>query len=113
MNALDAAAIILAKCSTALERHANPTFDDVEEAEGLAKDAHKILKNARELMEEGIYDVAEPPMAGTPLPFEDTTPVAALRRAQKQMSEGLKEGETVSMAVGDGPFVEIGRGRKK
>lgn len=112
MNALDAAAIILAKSSTALERHSNPTFKDVEEAEAFAEDAHKILKNARELMEEGIYAVAEEPQTGTPLPFEDNAPVAALRQAQKQMADGLKEGESVSMAVGDGPFVEIARGRK-
>ena len=63
MNALDAALQLLAKASTALERQANPSFEDVEEAMAAAKDALKVLKSAAVLLDEGIFAVATDPEA--------------------------------------------------
>lgn len=69
MNALDAALLLFHKGATALERHAHPTPKDAEEALSHAQDAAKILKASCNLMEEGIFSVADEPEASTPLPF--------------------------------------------
>ncbi len=70
MNALDAALQLFHKGATALERHTHPTPKDAEEALEHAKSAAKFLKSATDLMEEGIFEVADEPEASTPLPFE-------------------------------------------
>lgn len=70
MKAIDAALEHLTMAATALERHSKPSLKDVQEAESHAKSAHKKLKAAREFIEEGIYEVADEPPQGTPLPLE-------------------------------------------
>lgn len=71
MNATDAALELIHKAATALERHAQVTPEDIEEALDKAKNATKILKASSDLIQEGIFEVAKEPMPGTPLPFEE------------------------------------------
>ena len=108
MNALDVALALLAKATTALERHNQPSTTDVEEAMNHSKDAHRILKNAHELLGEGIYEVTDEPDAGTPLPFEQDDLGHIMRKAQKN----LKEGEFTSLSVDGRPPVKVARGKR-
>lgn len=71
MNAIIASQNALAIAAQCLDRR-QPTFDDVKNALENAAEAVKFLKAAATLIENGIYTVAEEPVAGTPLFPEDT-----------------------------------------
>ena len=71
MNGLDTAHCLATQLVTILERQ-SLTPKDVKEAIGLVKEAQEKLKAVLVFIKDGIYEVAvEPPMDGTPLPFED------------------------------------------
>lgn len=112
MNALDAALIKLNHAAQPLER-AKPTFTDVEAALEKATEAVKILKGAKALLEESIFQVAEePPGPGTPLPFDE--PKAAMRRAVQDIADSMEEGESMGISVPDGPTATIhGTGKRR
>jgi hypothetical protein len=80
MHATTAALALLAQAATALERHAHPSAQDVEEALGAAKDAAKILKASLDLLGDGIYTVTDEPDPGQPLPFDSAEVVSRGRR---------------------------------
>lgn len=80
MNATTAALADLAKASSALERHTNPTPEDVAEALEAAKSAAKTLRAANDLLQDGIYEVSAPPDESVPLPFDSAVVVQRGRR---------------------------------
>lgn len=79
MNALSAILLYLNQASTPLER-SKPNLADVELSLEKAKTAVKLLQGAKALLEESIFQVADEPSEGTPLPFEITIEQPKRRR---------------------------------
>jgi len=113
MNALDAILLYLNQASTPLER-AQPNIADVEVSLEKAKTAVKLLQGAKALLEESIFQVADEPFDGTPLPFEE--PKSVLRRVVQDIADGMGEDESMGISIPGGPSATIrgtGKGRRK